>query len=133
MTPGQILACLQSRPDAHITTFHKALNSAGGGAFLSGSAMIGCTLNYREEFYSGWAPLMEKVSINIRFVNIFRMEHMLEKEQWGTPSVGGTIFRLKDKYQGEYSRHFRTQDEVNARIADCERMIEQSRNKAEAA
>jgi hypothetical protein len=117
---------MRSRPDAHITLFHKALNSVGGGSYLSGSAEIGCTLNYRNEFYSGWSPLQEKECIHVSLTHVEYLTHLMDIEKWQAEGmdIGGTIYRLKDEYQANLSPYLNSLEEQQERHRECQRLID---------
>ncbi|WP_437609592.1 hypothetical protein [Erwinia sp. V71] len=126
MTPVQMLACMRSKPDASITVFHKSRNRVGHNtSLLTGSAMIGCTLNYREEFYAGWAPQVETVSIYCNLVDVDRLKHLLTSEDWKAPGfdAGGTIYRLRDEYHSPPRPPCKTYEEVLTRQKECEILI----------
>lgn len=91
MKPEIILKILRKDARNNITAFHRSQTARGA---LSHTA--GATLNYHEPYYEGWAPSLAMQEEFISMSDLMLIEKHLTAEQWGSQSLGGTIYRLKE-------------------------------------
>lgn len=91
MKPEIILKILRKDARNNITVFHRGQTAHGAGGH-----MVGVTLNYHEPYYEGWAPSMAMQNEFISMSELLQIENHLTVEHWGTPTLGGRTYRLKE-------------------------------------
>lgn len=91
MKPEIILKILRKDARNNITVFHRWQTARGA---LSHTA--GVTLNYHEPYYEGWAPSLAMQEEFIAMSDLMQIEEHLTEEKWGNPTLGGSIYRLKE-------------------------------------
>lgn len=91
MKPEIILKILRKDARNNITVFHRWQTDR---AALSHTA--GVTLNYHEPYYEGWAPSLAMQEEFIAMSDLMQIEEHLTEEKWGNPTLGGSIYRLKE-------------------------------------
>lgn len=92
MKPEIILNILRKDARNNITVFHRSQTARGALAHTAG-----VTLNYHEPYYEGWAPSMAMQETFISMSDVRQIEDHLTVEQWGNPTLGGSIYRLKEE------------------------------------
>ena len=93
LSPEQILAALRRDSRTHITAMWRFTNDKSDAA--TGSGIVNFTLNEFETYYAGWAKALEYTQTFIHPNAIEQLREFLDKEEWGSPRLGGCIYRLK--------------------------------------
>lgn len=94
MSPEQILAALRRDSRTHITSMWRWMDSVSGVA--SGPATATTTLNEFTPYYEGWAQALEFRETIIHPKDVEEIKQLLDVEPWGSPYLGGCIYRLRN-------------------------------------